>query len=492
MKIAIVGAGISGSSVLQTLLTDPLTQDQEKQIDIYDHHGNFAQGNPYIPDSNALLMNSEANDLGLDAQHPQDFVEWLENHDNEDQMVDGLVYRHIYGEYLEDYFQDSYEHSQVKSITAEVTDIRIMDDGTCQIATFHDGWIDQLYDVVFLALGHAPYRNSYALKGTDDYIHDPYPFHEKMPDFDSTDRVGIIGSGATGLDIMRYLLEKEDFDEPITFYVRESLFNATGIPCDEEITTSLTWEWIEENMHSQTETLMLDTVLEQVEKDFEHYGIDWHSLVANYGHSRLSDNIRAYFAKPEELAKAQRYFVSIILIFPHLFQALSIPDQQRFLDDYFPYMTIMRASVPYSTMGLVLDALKNNRLRIVNHVSSIEANQSGTFDIYNDDNYIETADILINATGFEDDILKASEQSHLLKNLVKREMILPHDSGKGPLVAWPSAELMTREDIEQPIVMLGNIIHSTHLGNNNARLIASQGRIAARCFIEKYFGVNEE
>ena len=101
--------------------------------------------------------------------------------------------------------------------------------------------------------------------------------------------------------------------------------------------------------------------------------------------------------------------------------------------------------------------------------------------------FLESADILINATGFEEDIIEAAKQSHLLKSLIKRDMILPHDSGRGPLVAWPSAKLISRSGVPQPIVMLGNIISSTQLGNNNARLIAQQGEISANCFIEEYF-----
>lgn len=486
MRIAIVGAGISGSSVLQTILNAPEMESVDFQIDIYDSKGNFATGIPYIEDDIALLMNSASKDLSLDPDNPREFDEWVEEYNNRAKSDENLVYRQVYGKYLEDHFAPSYDHAAVSKVTAEVTDVRVNADNTVNIATFSDGWLDTDYDFLFLAIGQTPYRNSYNLKGQPNYIHNPYPMSEKMPEFAPWDSVGIIGSGASGLDVMRYLMEHIELDAPVTFYVRDTLFTATGVPCETDVETSLTFEWLEENRHPDSGRVKLDTVLETVRADFAEYGVNWQDVVSQWGHSRLTDNMRAYYNKPQDLAIVQRYFVRAILILPHIFQAMNLTDQQRFLKDYYPYLTHMRASVPHLTMGRILNLIEENKLRIVDGLSEIKVNQDGQFDIYGEESYLESADILINATGFEEDIVEAAKQSHLLKSLIKRDMILPHDSGRGPLVSWPAAELISRQGKIQPIVMLGNIISSTQLGNNNARLIAQQGGISARQFIEKY------
>lgn len=487
MRIAIVGAGISGSSVLQTILNAPEMESVDFKVDVYDNKGNFATGVPYIQDDLALLMNSASKDLSLNPDNPREFDEWVAEYSKDVKSNENLVYRQVYGKYLKAHFAPSYEHQAVSKIIAEVTDVRVNADGSASLATFDDGWQPHEYDFVFLAIGQTPYRNSYNLMGQENYIHNPYPTREKMPEFYSSDRVGIVGSGASGLDVMRYLMEHVEFDAPVTFYVRDTIFTATGVPCETDVETSLTFEWLETNRHPDTGKVALDTVLETVRADFSEYGVDWYDVVAQWGRSRLSDNVRAYHSKPQDLAVVQRYFVRAILILPHIFQALNLTDQQRLLADYYPYLTHMRASVPHLTMGRILNLLQENKLRIVDGLSDIKVNASGEFDLYGEDGILESADILINATGFEEDIIEAAKQSHLLKSLIKRDMILPHDSGRGPLVAWPSAKLISRSGVPQPIVMLGNIISSTQLGNNNARLIAQQGEISANCFIEEYF-----
>lgn len=77
MNIAIVGAGIGGSTVLKTLIQTEKLSKNDLQIDIYDRKGQFTTGNPYSEESTSLLMNSADDDLGLAIDNQREFSEWL-------------------------------------------------------------------------------------------------------------------------------------------------------------------------------------------------------------------------------------------------------------------------------------------------------------------------------------------------------------------------------------------------------------------------------
>lgn len=487
MNLAIVGAGIGGSTVLKTLLQTEKLSKNDLQIDVYDRKGQFTTGNPYSEESTSLLMNSADDDLGLAIDNQREFSEWLSKQTFQDtHSNEGPVYRHIFGAYLKDRFREFYESPLVEMITDKVTDLRIIENEQIQLATFKQGWINTAYDFVFLAIGHFPYSNNYGLKGESGYIHNPYPVQEQLANIKTTDRVGIIGSGASGIDMMRCLLDRDEFVHPVTFYIRNSFFSTTEVEIDEEIKTTLTFDWLRKHRHPKTGTIPLDSILKTIETDFEKYGIDWYSLKEQYGESRLSDNYRVHYDQPISLGRLQRYFVSIMDVFPHLYQSLTMIDQERLIQDYYPFMDHVRMNIPRRTIQRLFKALGNNQLRIVDKISDIKVNAEGSFDIYNENSYIETADTLINATGFEMDLMEVSKQSHLIHNLINRQLIFPHESGQGPFVSWPDTRLMTRRGQKHPISLLGHVIHATQLGNNNARLIAQQGKISALSFIDQY------
>lgn len=94
-------------------------------------------------------------------------------------------------------------------------------------------------------------------------------------------------------------------------------------------------------------------------------------------------------------------------------------------------------------------------------------------------------DIFINATGFEMDLMEVSKQSHLIHNLINRQLILPHESGQGPFVSWPDTRLMTRRT-KIPHFSIRSCYPRYSVRNNNARLIAQQGKISALSFIDQY------
>ncbi|UJF15682.1 FAD/NAD(P)-binding protein [Jeotgalibaca sp. MA1X17-3] len=76
MKIAIVGMGVAGVSVLKEMSKYPIFKDQE--IVIYDSPETIGTGLPYQPDTDVLLLNQPADTMSMDQDKKLGFAEWIE------------------------------------------------------------------------------------------------------------------------------------------------------------------------------------------------------------------------------------------------------------------------------------------------------------------------------------------------------------------------------------------------------------------------------
>ena len=75
MDIAIVGAGISGSNVLKSLITHPNFQADDL-IDVYEPRQSLGSGLPYEPtDDESIMLNTSSDVLSVDENNELDFTE---------------------------------------------------------------------------------------------------------------------------------------------------------------------------------------------------------------------------------------------------------------------------------------------------------------------------------------------------------------------------------------------------------------------------------
>uniref|UniRef100_UPI00352B3B5E FAD/NAD(P)-binding protein n=1 Tax=Aerococcus urinaeequi TaxID=51665 RepID=UPI00352B3B5E len=103
MQIAIVGLGVAGNGTLKALI-DFKNQHpkQSLTIDIYDESTSLGNGFPYQEDDHKLVMNSYAKDLSIEADNPNDLLDWLSYHHKEYCNPGAFIPRAMYGDYLKD------------------------------------------------------------------------------------------------------------------------------------------------------------------------------------------------------------------------------------------------------------------------------------------------------------------------------------------------------------------------------------------------------
>ena len=501
MKIAIVGAGVAGSSVLRTLI-EKSRERMIDQVDVFDYRKETSRGLPYQEDDPALLLNIAADRISVYPDKSDDFVEWLREKNLEQATQEGMVQRRHYGRYLHERFKSYFDHEKVQLHQSEVVDLLVCNDEEEAIyqrsdsrkryrLQLKDGSWTTFYDAVFLTIGHPPYADYYDLSEYPPFIRDPYPVSRKVEGIRENQKVGIIGSGASCFDLLRYFERHFVLDYPLPLYIRTTPFTPTHIEVDENLKPSrIDEKWIEEHRHPETGQIALDDIFDQVQEDLREQGVEWTSIVEQFSIGDLSENIRQYYSRPRELGVLQDYLSSLTHYLPDLYNALSMRDRQEYDSVYRPQVEHLRHTIPYETMGKVIASLKEDKLRIVPALTDIQWNEADqAFDIYINGCIHESCDVLINATGMEFRIKEAGAFNRLIHNLYQKGYIRPADNenGQGVDVTWPECRLINqRFGLLDQVYLMGLFVHLTQYGNNNVQLNMKQGRRSAEHLIERH------
>lgn len=499
MNIGIIGSGISGSTVLRTLIKSNLFNQNSDSIHVFDKRPINGRGMAYQEDNLSLKLNTGENFLSVKLDERSDFSHFLNtNYPNWDDG-EGLIPRIYFGNYLEDRFAEYYNHPLVHKHQENIVDVAVEKNTTNDFPYVYrlkneaGKWFEETFDAVFFAIGHAPYSDYYDLGHSDKFIRDPYPMQESLNWITDDLRVGIIGSGATAFDLLRYFEDHYALHYPLTFYVRGNPFSSTGVRLDEgNAQMTIDDEWMAKQKALHGDKIPLNTILEQVEADFKNNAIDWHSLVREFGSGQLSENIRVHETQPQALAYLANYFEQITTFLPDLYQSITAEDKARFLLDYAPYVEHFRSPVPPGTMERIKQMLIQDRLRIVSGLSQIKTQSDGAFMVYTDDKFKETTDVLINATGFDNNLSHAGDKQPLITSLYNKEIIMPAYDGEDVVVTWPQTQVVNnKQGVLENAFFLGNYISHTQYANNNAQLMVKQAVRTADDFIEKVRGMNK-
>ena len=480
MKVAIIGMGISGSSVLKHLIDLNALQANDL-VDVYEPRHEIGVGFAYQKDDEVLLMNSYSTRLSLNEDDPQEFMDWL-SHNHPQLVKDNFVPRQIFGDYLIDKYHPYLGHPQVNLFKEEVINLEIRDDQKISVTT--QALNQETYDWVFLMMGHPPYADHYNLIGNKNYIHNPYPVTQQLDHIQKDHKIGIIGSSLTGIDVMHYLQNKQIYDNPINFFIRYSPFtNVKSRLYPEPIVLSIDEEWIEKQKELNKGQIPLLTIYHQISQDMDANKVNLLESIIKYQNGSVQDIRYQINNQPIDLQIIQRYVGLLTAYLPELNMALSPKERTLFHQEYKRLFEHFRTQFPSEKMELILKWFDQDRIQIISHLKDIKAND-GKFMITTRDNLKFNMDILINATGFEQNLEKAGQQMSLIHNLLNQEIIMQNPNG-GILVTWPRANpISPRYGEIKNLALSGNIIHQTQFGNNNAQMTARHGKNLVKYFLE--------
>lgn len=285
MKIAIVGFGVSGASLLMALkVSEKLTADTE--VDIFEPNDEPAVGLAYGKDTNHLLINAFPTAMSLNPDNKYEFSEWLENHYPEYDAKIDLVPRKVFGEYATERLIPILEKENVTYYKKEIVDATVLKDEDSNLYLLEDlnGQQYGIYDYLFFAVGNPPYRDFYNLNGHKNYIHNPYPAVEKLIDIKEDDKVAIIGSNLTAFDLVNYLSHEKNLLYPIGVFTIVPYFNSLRVPPYQgsKLKYSLDKTWIKKSFHKNKGIILLDQIIETIKHDLKVNGIDLAAIRKQY------------------------------------------------------------------------------------------------------------------------------------------------------------------------------------------------------------------
>lgn len=496
MKIAIIGAGLSGASVLRTILEHP-NFNEEDQIDVFEPRELLGVGLPYDSDDESIMLNVSPDILSYDQTKPDDFVEWLHENYEDPYNFEGLISRPKYGRYLAERFAPYFEHEQVTHQQVEVEDVKVLDKETHEVlisakkGTYRyqlktaNGWSEEIYDALFFSVGHPPYADYYNLVGVENYVHNPYPMKDVLGNLSGNERVGIIGSGASGIDLMRFLTLKQDLKHPMTYYVPSGeIFNFPNIPYEkDDMQFTFTMDWIEANKDSVTGKIPLDLIVDTYVSDIKAGGVDVAAVYEQYKADDLEVMRHAMKTNDQALALVHLYSGRLVHMLPYLFNRLSGSDKQTYMKEYHGKFLFFKARVPNKTFKWLFELMDEGKVRLVEGISEVNPQEDGTFEVVADQT--ETVDLIINATGFDTNLENVAKKSTLIGNLYNQEFILPHKNGKFVLVDWPEVHVVNqRFGSMRNVFFFGLLIGGTQYENNDAQLTMLQAVDSATWYMD--------
>ncbi|MEY8370015.1 FAD/NAD(P)-binding protein [Aerococcaceae bacterium 50-4] len=502
MQIALVGLGVAGNGTLKALV-DFLQQhpDQSFHIDIYDNPTHLGHGFAYQEDDNKLIMNSLPQDLSIDEDNSHDLLDWLTDNHLGEYDENSFIPRPIYGAYLKDRMAKYLKHEQVQIHDQLVTDIQVVDQNGhiitnslgspyhYQIQTSDGAWQASIYQAVFLNIGHPPYADHYQLLGHDGYIHDPYPVSDKLDKVDPSQKIAIIGSGLTGLDVMRYLQYhfKGQLDRSVTFLTRSTPFSsAKQGPYAGHIHATFDDDWIAEQKAAHQGYVPLDNILETFMADMAANDIDIKRVVDRYGTGSISEIRQELTNFDRNLQIFQIYTGIITPYLPDLYMGMSLLDRNTYQQEYLDIFEHFRSQMTQEALRDIMAWYDQEKVSFHDKLTDIKPHSDAGFEVIFENGSSKHVDILVNAAGFESQLLGAIEQDPFIKNMVNRDIFTPGLDG-GVLITWPQAQVTSqRYATHDNLFLTGRWIMTTQYGNNNAQMSFAFGKQIAEQFLDRY------
>lgn len=464
-KVAIIGMGVAGISVLRAM--EKHVEYQDYQIDLYNPLETFGTGLPYQKDSEQLLINQTADTMSLELEDSMDFVKWVKTVKNIANGEKKFFPRKWYGEYTQGKLTSAMQRLQPTVIKEEVSVLRIQTDGSYLVQTALSA---EQYDSVHLCIGHLPYQDPYHLKAEARYIHHPYPVQEKLDCLPEKARIGIIGTGLTSIDLMRFLKHQQK-DFQLYFFSRKSHFSLyRGFEPPIEL-RYLTMENVEKEKSQHNGFVPLTKLVEWFILECQDKEVDFKDLRKRFG-AGTKEQLNTQLQEETNLGMLQAIIHQLDPYLGDLMHSLTEKDKQLFYKKYEPLFKHFRTPMPKISLEELMQEWNESRIQVWEDMHTVETLEKGFKVQCGHDHSIEV-DYLVNATGHDMNVESASSQSILLKQLLNERILQPEPFG-GVQVIWPSAQAVSqRQGVLSRLYVHGQLIQGVQYGNN-AHLLMRQ------------------
>lgn len=485
MRIAIIGAGTAGVSLLREMVKYQKFKDLE--IDIYDNPRNMGQGVPFQNDSDELLINLPSDQMSLNLDAPDEFYRWYQSQDQF--HVDNPEYlpRFIFGHYMKSYLHLYNEQfDNIRTIYEEVNEVYIesnIDETELRyiVCTSNDKKDCATYDAVFLTIGTLSYHDPYHLKGTRGYIQTPYPTYNTLDEVNDRDRIAIIGTGLASLDVIRYVSKRHP-NLPITVTSRGGMLPSVRGEISEIEFQYLTKEKFNEIKDQHFGNVPLQKALELFSKECERFDVNVEALVDRKVGDPVKD-LEYDLNHPKELGIFQTLLELVKENMNWIWNSFSHQDQEKFLQQYHKILKANSNPMPPRTAHLIIEGIQNGLIEITRGLKDVFYDeQNKQFKLYyeGENEQPHPYDIVINATGSKTQLKDLDHDDQLVINLQNRQVVQPHSLGGIQIVPETNQVISPRYGTLARMFALGQLTNGINQSRNGVNMIVNQAASVVR------------
>ncbi|MCG2388467.1 FAD/NAD(P)-binding protein [Staphylococcus epidermidis] len=477
MRVAIIGMGTAGVSVLRQLVKHE--NFSQLKVDVYDDDRNMGQGVPFQNDSSELLINMPSKSMSLNLDDDQEFWKWYQNQTEFNFSNPQYLPRFVFGHYMKSYL--SYYNDQFDNLTIindKVQEIFTQSDVDDTDLKYHVCTCDdekewREYDYLFLTFGTFSYHDPYDLKGTKGYIQTPYPTYHTLDNVKDSGRIVIIGTGLASLDAVRYVAAHHPF-LPITMTSRSAALPSVRGKMTKIQFTHLTKSRFNGIMKKHFGNVPLEKAVSLFLKECEDYGIDFNKLIYRRTGNHVKD-LEYDLNHEEEMGIFQSIIEHLKENLNWIWNSLSVKDQETFNRKYTKIIQLNSNPMPPRTARLLIKLIQNNELVIKKGLEDIVHKNEQFMLKYNDttQNY-ELFDIVINATGSKTHLSQLDEDDQLILNLENRQIVQRHPMGGIQIIPETNQVISPRYGTLKNVIAIGQMTNGVNKLRNGVKMIVNQ------------------
>lgn len=481
MRIAIIGAGVGGVSVLKYLQKE---KKLKAEITVFDDKKYMGNGRAFQYDDPELLMNYPGNLISMKPNKQHDFIDWIQKSDvdkevhlDEAENASGNQYysRQLFGKYMQEHFEKFANKKNVSIITDHARNVEFI--GQEYIVSTQDE--KYYFDAVFLSPGQFGPMDPYQLEGTPGYYKWPYPLHniEIEPNKD----YAVIGTGLSSVDIVRYFIAHST--NKLSLISRDGKVQSVRGKMQQVKFKSITHKKLEKIKAAHQGYIPLEELVDRFKKEFDRLGIDLEKLRIN-----RSNPVRALsfdLSHPEEVGLMQSVVLEIVHIASYIWPFMTREDKALYRRQYAPMLADYANPMPEGTAEELLEALSSGRVEIYSGITDIEYKYN-KFRIYTKDKELRVH-YVFNATGPAKAYKDATEPNPLIENLVNQELLIEHPDG-GFYVTPIDNQVIGKHGVMPTFFMLGQKTSGVNYLDNGIMELIDEARRTVRVLAEQQEG----
>lgn len=466
VDIGVVGGGASAVCLLDALAE---TDTPPGSVTVFEPSRHLWRGRPYQPDLETVRVNIAPEGMSVRFGDHTLFQRWLAERDAAagagrdfaDPFIGTrFVPRAVFGSYLEHSAHEALRRLEQRGWRTEVVRERVARmtpaDGGVVLGTEHGRRVR--VDHAVLCVGRGLPGDPYSLTGSAGFIADPYPLMHSLAGIDPQQRVGVVGSGLTGVDVVLSLAARGHRG-------RMLLLSRTGVlPLVRQRPLPYTLRHFTPQRFREAaargETVTLEEVVATMRAEFAAAGEDLGSVSAEIAAFTDGDpvrRLRRHLAEVDSPSQALRILQHAVpATGPDVWPRLPEHEKDQLLRAHHRAVMSLCCPMPPASAAALLGLIDSGQLEIVPGLRHIEPAAGGGFTARTDgDGPAHRADILVNAVNSSPRLQSPSAEP-LVAAMVGAHLAERHPRG-GVRVERATSRLVVNGMTDRRLYALGDL-----------------------------------